>query len=117
MRYIYCVIMMVCVAVCSRAQDSSKFNLSSTHIFHDTTQKPKQITRVQVDTAVAKDSIIIKPKHDPHKATMRSLILPGWGQIYNREYWKLPLVYAAIGIPIGTYFYNNTWYKRTRDAY
>jgi len=56
-------------------------------------------------------------KHNPHLATMRSLIVPGWGQAYNREYWKIPVVYAAIGIPTGFYISSNTWYKRLRTAY
>jgi hypothetical protein len=55
--------------------------------------------------------------HTPKKAAMRSLILPGLGQIYNGKYWKLPLVYAAIGVPTAILAYNLTWYKRTRFAY
>jgi Family of unknown function (DUF5683) len=54
--------------------------------------------------------------HDPRKATIRSAIIPGWGQIYNRKYWKLPLVYAAIGIPGYTYFYNRSWYQNCQHA-
>ncbi|RYZ23938.1 MAG: hypothetical protein EOO16_02985 [Chitinophagaceae bacterium] len=55
--------------------------------------------------------------HTPKKAAIRSAILPGLGQIYNRKYWKLPLVYGAIGIPTAMFVYNLTWYKRTRFAY
>jgi hypothetical protein len=75
----------------------------------DTTQK------IKVDT-----SVIIKktiPKHDPKIATRRSLILPGWGQAYNKEYWKIPIVYGALSIPTITFFYNNTVYKETKFAY
>lgn len=54
--------------------------------------------------------------HNPSKATIRSAIIPGWGQIYNRKYWKLPLVYAAIGIPGYTYFYNRSWYQNCQHA-
>jgi Family of unknown function (DUF5683) len=57
-----------------------------------------------------------KKKHDPHKATLYSAILPGLGQVYNKKYWKVPIVYAAIGIPAYTYFYNKTWYKKTSYA-
>ncbi len=67
------------------------------------------------------DTLIIdttaKRVHSPQKATLRSAILPGWGQAYNRQYWKIPLVYAVIGIPAATYFYNNTWYKKSKFAY
>lgn len=75
----------------------------------DTTITPK-------DTTVGKDTLI-KKMHDPRKATLRSAIIPGWGQAYNREYWKIPLVYAALGITGGTFVYNNKWYQRTKKAY
>lgn len=56
-------------------------------------------------------------KHNPKTATRRSAIIPGWGQIYNRDYWKLPIVYGGLAIPISLFFYNNTWYNRTRTAF
>src|SRR5271168_2553652 len=55
-------------------------------------------------------------KHDPRKATIRSAIFPGLGQIYNRKYWKIPIVWAAVGIPAGTYFINRAWYQRCQYA-
>ncbi len=63
---------------------------------------------------IKKDSVV---KHDPRKATRRSAIIPGWGQAYNREYWKIPLVYGAIAIPTVMFVYNNNWYKKTKYAY
>ena len=60
---------------------------------------------------------VIKEKHNPRLATRRSLILPGWGQAYNREYWKIPLVYGALSIPTITFIYNNNIYKEARFAY
>jgi len=53
----------------------------------------------------------------PAKAAFYSAILPGLGQIYNKTYWKVPIVYGAIGT--GMYFYiNNTnYYNKYRDAY
>lgn len=61
--------------------------------------------------------VVSKEKHDPKKATNRSLILPGWGQAYNKQYWKIPLVYGALSIPTITFIYNNNIYKAARFAY
>ncbi len=43
-----------------------------------------------------------KQSHSPSKAAYYSAMLPGLGQIYNRKFWKLPIVYGALGI--STYF-------------
>ena len=53
---------------------------------------------------------------DPHKATLWAL-LPGGGQIYNRRYWKIPIVYAGFGVT--TYFIitNRHEYLKYNDAY
>ena len=56
-------------------------------------------------------------KFDPRIATRRSAMIPGWGQIYNKKYWKLPLVYGALGITAGVFFYNVKTYKLLRQAY
>lgn len=55
--------------------------------------------------------------HSPRKAALYSAVFPGLGQAYNREYWKMPLVYAALGTC--TYFFvdNMKVYKMFRDAY
>ncbi|WP_299131011.1 DUF5683 domain-containing protein [uncultured Winogradskyella sp.] len=53
----------------------------------------------------------------PSKAAFYSAILPGAGQAYNKKYWKIPIVWGAIGT--GVYFYtrNNSEFNRYRDAY
>ncbi|ORL45285.1 DUF5683 domain-containing protein [Zunongwangia atlantica] len=53
----------------------------------------------------------------PAKAAFYSAILPGLGQIYNGRIWKVPLVYAGIGIPVYFYIDNDRQYNRYRDAY
>ena len=53
----------------------------------------------------------------PSKAAFYSAIFPGGGQIYNKKYWKAPIVWAGLGT--STYFYldNNSEYKRYRRAF
>jgi hypothetical protein len=58
-----------------------------------------------------------KALHSPRKAAFYSAVLPGLGQIYNRQYWKVPLVYAALGISAGYFIGNLDKYKEFRDAY
>lgn len=53
----------------------------------------------------------------PAKAAFFSAVLPGLGQAYNKKYWKIPIVYAAIGGGLYFYFDNNNVYKRYRNAY
>jgi hypothetical protein len=64
----------------------------------------------------ARDSIAKKRRDNPRRATIYSAILPGAGQVYNRKYWKVPLVYAAIGIPAYLFFYNKSWYQKCQYA-
>jgi hypothetical protein len=53
----------------------------------------------------------------PTKALLLAAVLPGAGQVYNRKYWKLPLVYAALGGTIyGESFYLER-YREFRDGY
>ena len=53
----------------------------------------------------------------PSKAAFYSAIPPGLGQIYNKRYWKVPIVYGAIGTGIYVYSINNTEYRKARDAF
>jgi hypothetical protein len=55
--------------------------------------------------------------HPPKSAAFRSAVLPGWGQIYNKKYWKLPIVYAALGITGFIFIDNIKTYKEYRFAY
>ncbi|TPV34243.1 hypothetical protein FJ651_07405 [Paucihalobacter ruber] len=53
----------------------------------------------------------------PSKAAFYSAILPGLGQAYNKKYWKIPIVYAAIGTGVYLYINNTNELNRYRDAY
>jgi hypothetical protein len=75
---------------------------------------------LSVDSIAARKVMLndsLRKKHSPRKATIRSAILPGWGQIYNGKYWKLPLVYGALGITGSVFVYNLNQYRNVRFAY
>ncbi len=53
----------------------------------------------------------------PSKAAFYSAIFPGMGQVYNKKYWKAPIVWGALAIPAYYYQINNSDYKRCRTAF
>jgi hypothetical protein len=55
-------------------------------------------------------------KHSPHKASVYSAVLPGLGQAYNRKYWKIPVVYAALGTSVYFLDMNRTEMRTRQDA-
>lgn len=59
----------------------------------------------------------VSKAHSPKKAAIRSAILPGLGQIYNKKYWKLPIIYGIMGTSAGIFIFNYKNYKDTRFAF
>ena len=55
--------------------------------------------------------------HSPKKATVRSATIPGWGQVYNKKYWKVPIVWGALGVTTYIFFDNLEIYQDSRFAY
>ena len=90
----------------------------------------------QLDTIAALDTMrLVKPamkvsslarhektdwstwRPDPQRALWLALVLPGGGQIYNRKFWKLPLVYGGFMGCIYALTWNNMMYKDYAQAY
>lgn len=70
-------------------------------------------------TIVVQDSLNVEDINplSPAKAAFYSAILPGLGQAYNKSYWKIPIVYGAIGTGVGIYAWNNKNYHKYRDEF
>ena len=68
----------------------------------------------QADTAVVLDW---RARHQPKRATIYSAILPGAGQVYNRKYWKVPIVIGGLGVSYWFIHDNNKEYQRYKSAY
>lgn len=71
------------------------------------------------DVIKKSDTLVIKEIDPlrPTKASFYSALLPGLGQTYNKKYWKIPIVFGAIGSSLYFYVNNNEKYHSYRDAY
>ena len=85
-------------------------------------QKDNDSTSIAIDKEpVLIDNQLIERKPidplRPSKAAFYSAILPGAGQFYNKKYWKIPIVWGAIGTGVYFYLRNDRQFDRYRDAY
>ncbi len=83
------IVLLICIPLSSKAQDS---------------------------LSVAKQ-VKHKPLKDPMRASMLAVSFPGLGQIYNRKYWKIPLVYAGFGGLVYSVGFNSSNYTKYMKAY
>lgn len=77
-------------------------------------EKPEELIVETNENEKVRDSI---DPLTPSRAAFYSAILPGLGQAYNKKYWKIPIVYAALGTGIYFYVDNTNEYNRYRDAF
>lgn len=82
----------------------------------------RSVSRDTTARGFTEDTIAVlqAPKHfqpNPKKAGLYSSILPGSGQLYNRQYWKIPVIYAGIGVAGYFFIRNLNYYQSYRKAY
>jgi hypothetical protein len=82
-----------------------------------TAQKKDSLPSKKDSVPAAKVDSLIKADHSPRKAAIRSAIIPGWGQVYNKKYWKVPIVYGALGITGYIFIDNLKTYKDLKFSY
>lgn len=112
-KFIQILTVFIFVSVTVRAQHN---NLQEKEVFRQDSVSPNTdsllVAPVQKETP---DVIVFAP--DPMKAVWYSALFPGLGQIYNRKYWKLPLVVGGyMGLTYGL-SWNNRYYKDYSTAY
>ena len=99
---------------------SKMFAQNINEIKADTLQSEESVQIVLPDSLIR-----IKPaqisldrwRPNPKKAMWLALVIPGGGQIYNRKYWKLPIVYGGFVGCAYALSWNNTMYKDYSQAY
>ena len=83
------------------------------------TNQSKAQKPILLDSLSLSDTVRVKKirNHSPGKASLFSAVVPGLGQAYNKKYWKLPIVYAAIGVPLYFALTNQKNFNRYKTAY
>lgn len=82
------------------------FSISSFLHAQSGKQKQDTIHKILADTG-----------HSVKKAVIFSAVLPGLGQVYNRKYWKVPIIYVAIGGSLYFAFEQRQLYQQYKTAY
>ena len=123
------IILSICCLSKMQAQDTLKVNTPKKSVYGNDSlnflidQDPVSVTKVITDTispaskSLGKDFNKEAFKPNPTKAVIYSAIFPGLGQIYNKKYWKLPIVYGGfLGLSYAI-SWNGRYYNDYSDAY
>jgi hypothetical protein len=111
-------IILILIAGTAQAQEAPVADSAAVQV--DTIQQTALAKAgIGVDSTIAKDTARVKKIFEPNakKSGMYSSILPGLGQAYNRQYWKIPVVYAILGTAGYFIGYNYNKYTEYRQAY
>lgn len=79
-------------------------------------QTPDYIDSIPGDTIIA-TPVKTKPFHSPTRASIYSAIIPGAGQIYNRQYWKAPVIWLGLGYSIYSLQKNVKLFEQHKKIY
>ena len=76
-----------------------------------TERQRKRIERRENRTPFISDSMSLR------NVCITSAVLPGFGQIYNKQYWKLPILYGTVGTSLGLCLWGNSKYKPLKSQF
>jgi hypothetical protein len=80
-------------------------------------QKDSTVKKIKKEKTPVFARVDTSKPYNPRIATIRSAILPGWGQATNKKYWKMPIVYGALGTTAYIFFHNIKQFKEANKAY
>jgi hypothetical protein len=101
-KLFFCIAFLLSLFICSNGFAQQKIDTTK---LHDSTSRKNILA---LDTSAK--------KYNPKVATFRSAVIPGWGQAYNKKYWKIPIIYGALGTTAGIFFFNLKTYKKLKQA-
>lgn len=107
--YILIALCLLCLSVSADGQETGEKDPNAIQLPSDSTAAPIQRGILTTFKTVFQGK--------PGRAAFYGLIIPGGGQLYNRKYWKAPIVWAADGAAIYWYIYSRNLYKGFRSAY
>jgi hypothetical protein len=121
-RYTGFILILLFFAPCLKAQESVSFDKDTTHVSDDFAVFPDSLFAGSFETMSKKDSVGTTRKEEalkrnPNRAVIYSAVFPGLGQIYNRKYWKLPLVYGSFIGCMYAITWNGTQHNGYKKAY
>ena len=116
--------MQLCALQVVTAQDTISVNNNTETqdtIIIETQPRVRARNTTAIDTAnnfsPVQVNSVVKRQGDPMKASMMSAVFPGGGQILNRKYWKLPIVYGGFGALFYMYKINSDNYQMYYKGY
>ncbi|MDD4032582.1 MAG: DUF5683 domain-containing protein [Bacteroidales bacterium] len=119
--YIFFLVGVVTFFVTPAIAQSNSFSQSRTNPFSRETDGELALPEASEDEEpVQKKKFVVDTtyfKHSPSKAMIFSAVVPGLGQAYNKKYWKIPVVYAALGGCAYWFWFSNTKFIEYRDGY
>ncbi len=98
-----------------QAQDTLRQRMQST--LPQRMQDSARVAEMRKDTVPMTAEPTEEMDHSPTKAIMYALALPGLGQAYNKKYYKIPIVYAALGGVGYLIYFNNKGYLQASNDY